>query len=138
MLRNKIVQVVIFFIALLLMTGALLSHVFFQKIVRVDPKMVKSCAEPKNIQTVAIDDQGFTPKKITAQVCDRIMFENTGKRYHEPAFGPHPNHLLYPGFSEKVLAPGQKETLLLKAFGTFELHNHLNEELEAELVVNEF
>lgn len=102
----------------------------------VDKKVIVDCKVPLNTFQVSISSLGFNPKKIETKVCDQIIFKNMGSSYHQIAFGPHPIHLIYPGFKEKVLVPGTTNTVLLKAYGTYQIHDHLHDNLEAQLIIS--
>lgn len=99
----------------------------------VDKKNILVCHEFKQIRKVVINQDGFNPSQIRATLCDTLIFENKDTRFHQVAFGEHPEHLVYPGFHEKALKPDQSNQVILTAFGTYTIHDHFHDELEAKL-----
>lgn len=132
---KKPVQYGLLFLWLTVVLTVFLSH-FIHNIPRfVDSKLIVRCDKNLKKLTVVISDERFEPKEIRASVCDQITFINKGSLHHQPAFGPHPIHTIYPKFQEKLLAVNQSNSLLLTAAGTYYLHDHLNNSIKATLII---
>ena len=102
----------------------------------VDKKFIASCPKPKNKITVSITNDGFIPQTTKAHICDILTFVNSEKReVFQIGFGEHPTHLAYPGYKEKIIGPGEKLSILLTAFGTYQIHDHLKDEIEGKIVI---
>lgn len=92
--------------------------------------------KPAHTYTFSITSKGFEPAQITAQRCDELIFANHGSVAVSPAFGPHEHHFDYPGLNdEQALPPHETKTLRLSVAGTFPVHDHDNEGLRANLIV---
>lgn len=110
----------------------------FKNIVTKSPEQAVAadrvtCASSKEAKTITIDMEGFHPEKMTLHACDILTFQNTDTKYHQPAFGAHPKHLIYPGYPDEPLKPGTSRSVILTAIGTFKIHDHIYDELEGEL-----
>ena len=104
--------------------------------VPIDKKFVVLCPKPKNSVTVSITSKGFVPQITKAHTCDTLVFINSEKlSVFQIGFGEHPNHLAYPGYKEKIIGPGEKLSILLTAFGTYQIHDHLKDEIEGKIVI---
>lgn len=77
----------------------------------------------------------FEPAKVSVKRCDTVVFVNRSKNLYKPALGKHEEHILYTGFSEKVLGPGEKNSFVAHTKGTLEFHEHLQDALEGELII---
>ena len=93
------------------------------------------CSGQHRTIVVTIRNQAFNPSDIEAWRCDRLIIRNDDDRQHLPALGPHDHHADYPGFEETLLTPGQQTTTVLSQDGRFRLHDHLDDAIEAELVI---
>lgn len=111
------------------------SHFVSHTTQQVKKEMIVACSKTGHSQTMDINDTGFHPKNISLKACDILVFHNTGTKYHQPAFGEHPNHLLYPGFNEKAMKIGTTNTVVLAAIGVYKIHDHIYDELEGEITI---
>ncbi len=132
---KKAFQYLFFITGLVIIIWVFTGHLFEHNLQTVAKEKQVSCQKSNKTIPVTIDKEGFNPREIKVQVCDSIEFKNHDGVPHQVAFGPHPNHLIYPGFNEQVIFPGKTQSLLLTARGKYELHDHLNEELEVRLIV---
>jgi len=111
------------------------SHFLSHKINTVDNSKIIKCTKIGDRKIISISESGFEPKKVIIKTCDNLIFKNTGKKYHQPAFGEHPDHLLYPGFIEQAMKPGTTNTVIVTAFGNYLIHDHIYDELQGEIDV---
>lgn len=136
LLFSKPIQIIIAIIYL-----AVLGYVFVPHFLhtsqtgKVPQDKIVKCEHVGKTFLVNIDDQKFRPEKSELKVCDKIVFKNAGTKYHQPAFGDHPIHLIYPGFNEKALKAGESNELVMSAFGEFKIHDHIYEEIEGSITV---
>lgn len=103
----------------------------------VEPTMAANqrvtCSSSKTAKTISISMKGFSPQKTTFHVCDILTFQNTDTKYHQPAFGDHPKHLIYPGYPDEPLKPGTSRSVVLTVAGKFPIHDHIYDELKGEI-----
>lgn len=126
-------QHLFFFSFATIIVGILVLHLIHHTPRFVDKRNLVDCQRVGALHQVEITSVGFKPNHITARACDKIEFVNRDNQYHQIAFGPHPLHLIYPGFREEQIAPDQKKHLQLAAWGVYEIHDHLNDKLEVVL-----
>jgi hypothetical protein len=85
---------------------------------------------------VTINNNIFSPDTIVADLCDTLKITNLEETLHEPASGPHPTHNSYPEInSPKVLQKNESYEAPLIRSGEYSFHDHLNEKIEANLIV---
>lgn len=76
--------------------------------------------------TVAMNDDGFTPREVRIARNDTIVFFNNDNLPRWPASNLHPTHTIYPEFDpKKPIAPGQSWTFVFNNAGTWKYHDHL-------------
>ena len=76
--------------------------------------------------TVTITSSGVSPKAVTVNVGEVVMFVNSDSRSHEIASNPHPSHTDCPPINAlETLAPGQsRNTGNLTTARTCGYHDH--------------
>lgn len=112
-----------------------ISHFFFHTHADI-VYAYQPCEKVGKQYVISFRENEFTPSALTASRCDVLIFKNDDKMATiEPAFGEHPSHVQYAGFSEKVLKPGQENTFILHTTGVFDFHDHLDDLAEGELTV---
>ena len=90
---------------------------------------------PDQSHTVTFSSKGVVPASLTIKRCDEIVIVNNLDREIIPAVGSHTRHAIYPGFTETILAPGEKYTFQATSTGTYPLHDHENDSLAATLTI---
>ena len=85
--------------------------------------------------TVAVMNAGH-PATIAAKRCDVLVFRNNTAKDIEIAFGPHEDHYPYPGLAVAPVTSGQSYSLVLRQSGSYAVHEHITDEVVAELTVN--
>jgi hypothetical protein len=93
------------------------------------------CSATKQVITMSITDTTFTPNRVTAHLCDKVIFHNATKGPIDVAMGPHEHHLAYPGLSAALIETGADRSLQLVSKGTFPLHEHLKDVATGTLIV---
>ena len=93
------------------------------------------CQTPGSTINVTVLPKGFSPAGVTAALCDRLVIQNNSDIQVVLAFGRHDHHLSYPGFNEQTVPPGASVSGVLQARGSFELHDHLKDETQAQLTI---
>jgi plastocyanin len=79
---------------------------------------------------------GYSPKTVTIKAGETISFINKSEIETQPSFGEHMNHAAYP--DKKVhpsLKMGESDKITFPEAGTFEFHNHHNEDHKGTVVV---
>lgn len=95
-----------------------------------------TCSAPGATHVVVVSPAGFTPDVINVHLCDSLVFRNQTSGPIDVAVGEHEHHSAYPGLTEKQLIPGESTTAIMRAKGSFELHEHVGDVFHAELVVD--
>ena len=90
---------------------------------------------PSRSHTLTFTDTGTSPRSLTVERCDEITIKNETSENMTAALGEHSHHAHYPGFEEKVLAPGHSYTFMAKEAGAFPLHDHDKAFLSTTLTV---
>ncbi len=136
LLSRKPLKITIILIYALALVWVFIPHIIHQAQTGPVPKgTIVNCPRTGQTIMVNIDDQKFNPQNSNVKVCDKIVFKNKGSKYYEPAFGEHPKHLIYPGYAEKPIKPGTTNSLVMKAFGNFEFHEHIYNKIEGRIIV---
>lgn len=94
-----------------------------------------ACSHIGQTRAIVVSTVAFSPKDVTAHLCDELIFHNATNGLVEVAMGPHDQHIAYPGLGQRVLGPGQEQKLLLVAKGSFDLHEHLRDRANGTLTV---
>ncbi len=96
----------------------------------------RECGKVATLHMIVIQHNAFVPSKIIVHRCDIVTFKNEDKNVlYQPALGEHPHHIVYAGFTEKVLGYNQENTFIAHSKGIFLVHDHLKDETEGTIVV---
>lgn len=134
-INTKPVQWVMLVLWIIVVLAVFIPHFVVHTQTYVDKRNIVRCRNPRATHRVEISEKGFNPEKLIANTCDQIIFVNTGSKFREPAFGPHESHLIYPGYEEELLKSGETNNFVLTAFGDYQLHDHIYNELTMQLQV---
>jgi plastocyanin len=85
--------------------------------------------------TVAFDNNGFSPATVTVKSGGTITFKNTSSGAIQPSSDPHPAHTDNPELNVGVIAAGQSKTITVKNVGTWGMHDHFNESMRMDVVI---
>lgn len=94
-----------------------------------------SCSSVAAVQVVKISDRGFSPQSLTVKRCTELIFVSADKSLHNPAFGEHDHHDHSLPYEERVLSFGQTNSVVFDNTGTHPFHDHLNDDLTGQVVV---
>lgn len=89
----------------------------------------------KNI-VISIKNDSFSSKQINGNLCDTLTITNNDDKIRNIAFGEKDDHVAYDGVTEKLLKNGTSFTVTLNQVGTFEVHDHLQDETQAFFTVS--
>ncbi|HYF97148.1 MAG TPA: hypothetical protein VD947_03880 [Patescibacteria group bacterium] len=95
------------------------------------------CPEKKTVHTIYIKNDNMQPENINGNLCDTLTVKNSDDKLRRMAFGVHERHHEYDGITEKILRKDQSFTVTLNQVGTYTIHDHLEEETEAEFTVRD-
>lgn len=84
---------------------------------------------------VRIKNSLVSPLHTVARKCDTLTFINEDNKLREVAFGTHPNHEAYAGETELIVLKGHNKTITLSQSGTYQFHDHLQEETAGNFTV---
>ncbi len=135
-IQRKPIRIGLFVLWIGIILWVFIPHLIHHTPKLVDKKLISDCQKLGNTYKIKITSRGFDPQEIQAKRCDVVEIINLDSSFHEPAFGPHPIHLVYPGYTEKLLAPKETNKFILKAYGQYEMHDHLNEDLNTYLNIS--
>lgn len=94
------------------------------------------CPQPGKEHTVTLNADAFSQSQLTVTRCDIIKIANLDPaQNYELAFGVHPNHVAYPGFSEQMLRPNEFIVIDTIKTGTFRLHDALRDKAALDLTI---
>lgn len=85
--------------------------------------------------SVTIHDDAFSEKQINGHVCDTLTITNSDDKIRNISFGEHDKHESYDGVTEKLLKKDEKFTITFDKTGTYEVHDHLEDETQAFFTV---
>ena len=90
-------------------------------------------------KTVSVTSSGFSPRTITINVGDTVVWTNNDSQSHYIAPNDHPVHLKYQGTwnddGTGNISNGETYTKLFSKSGIYEYHDHWNPELTGIVVV---
>jgi hypothetical protein len=89
------------------------------------------CYPNKPNHTIVVKDNKAVPSTEVVNRCDTLTVSNLDDESREMAFGVHEKHTAYDGISEQVLKKGQSFTVTLVQTGTFKVHDHEHDEVQA-------
>jgi hypothetical protein len=98
-----------------------------------DQACVRQQQENHNI--IILNDVA-TPAHVLAHQCDLLTIINQDEEGRQVAFGLHENHTPYDGVAEKYLVKDQSITVTLIQTGSFRVHDHIHDEVQATFTVN--
>ncbi len=102
---------------------------------KVKAQATAQCQKTGVAHAVMIQNNVVVPKHTYASVCDTLTITNTDDRIRLLAFGPHENHQVYDGVSEKQLTQGEALTITLNRTGTYEFHDHIGDVAQGDFTV---
>ncbi len=85
---------------------------------------------------VTIYNGQVSPFHTTASKCDTLTFINQDNKLRDIAFGPHPRHEAYAGEADLLIQKGMNYTITLSLSGSFQFHDHLQEDTKGDFIVN--
>jgi hypothetical protein len=96
---------------------------------------IEDCQSEGTNHITTIEDDKITPESINTKICDRLTIINKDDKLRLIAFGVHDAHIYYNGVTEKTLKKDQELTITLNQGGTYIIHDHLQEETQAQFRV---
>lgn len=85
---------------------------------------------------IHITKNGFEPNKLTINLGETVIFENTDSEDHWPASNIHPTHEIYPQFDpKKPINPKDLWEFRFDKEGEWKFHDHLNPQLRGSITV---
>lgn len=85
--------------------------------------------------TITYGENGFSPAQVTVQAGTRITVINQSDGPAEPSSDPHPVHTDNPELNFGELEPGESETVTVTTIGSWGMHDHLNKDKKARIIV---
>lgn len=86
---------------------------------------------------LTIKDDHMIPEHLDAKLCDTLTIKNTDDRSRLMAFGKHDRHEPYDGVSERYLLKDESFTVTLNQAGSFLVHDHHEDEVQATFSVSQ-
>jgi plastocyanin len=86
--------------------------------------------------TVTYTDAGYAPGSVTIKAGTAVKFVNNAGGEMHTAFGEHASHDEYPDLiAHESMSVGQSDSITFPLTGSFEYHNHHNEEHVGTVIV---
>ena len=86
--------------------------------------------------TVSYSDEGYAPASITIKASESVLFVSSAETQMQPSFGEHTDHDSYPDKKEHhAVEKGGSDSIMFPEAGTFQYHNHFEEEHIGTVVV---
>jgi hypothetical protein len=95
----------------------------------------EGCHQNQTNHLITIKNDKANPATFQAQRCETLTITNLDDVNREMAFGLHDDHVAYDGVLEKFLQKGESFTVNLIQTGSFRVHDHENDDVEATFVV---
>ncbi len=120
----------------LLITGAFFIWVFGQDQREISTKNLGEGVQGGQIITLTPD--GFSPKNLTVQKGDTIVFISTRGKWFWPASNPHPTHTIYTDFDPgEPVAESEMWSFKFEKTGEWKYHDHLAPYFTGTITVRE-
>lgn len=94
-----------------------------------------ACHGQHSNHQVIIKNGQVNPLHTIAKRCDTLTFTNQDAATREIAFGTHPEHKSYAGEYELVIRTAHNKTITLSESGSYQFHDHLDEETAGDFLV---
>lgn len=92
-------------------------------------------ATPPVIKTVTVTQNGFTPKTITINAGEVIIWENKSGKAATVNSDSHPDHTKYRDLNLGEFDNGSKIQVQIQTPGSYTYHNHLSPTQKGEIIV---
>jgi len=89
----------------------------------------------KNETEIILTENGFSPKTITVNKDDKVIFSNESGATATVDSSPHPIHTSYKELNLGTFAQGQELSITFPNTGTYNYHNHLNASQQGTVIV---
>lgn len=126
----------------LLVTGLLIAGAAVFTLVNVasdkylsDKTAESKCPSNRPNHLVVISDDVVNPVPITAPRCDTLTIKNADNKDRLIGFGEHDEHQAYDGVAQRRLAQDESFTITLVKTGTYNFHDHYQDEAEGSFTV---
>jgi hypothetical protein len=93
------------------------------------------CDSNHIMHTVHIQHNHVTPLHTQAKLCESLKIVNLDSTERLMAFGLHDHHASYDGVTERLLSKNQSVQVTLNRTGTFEFHDHQDDNVAGEFTV---
>jgi len=122
---------IILAIVSLFLVGFMSGTIYQSSIDKLD-----ECGPSNRTHTIRIGKDSFTPSRLEANRCDKLVFYNNDAKMRAVVFGTFENHVPYGEFATEYLRPKERVSLKLFKVGTFDFHDHTRQDFEGVLIVN--
>lgn len=90
----------------------------------------------KNVHTITLTKNGFSPNNLTITEGDTVLFNTNTNEAFWPASNVHPTHTAYPDFDpKKPIAPNGTWSFTFTEAGSYKFHDHIVSTHEGEVTV---
>lgn len=100
-----------------------------------DKTAESKCLSSRPDHLVVISNNVVSPAITTAPRCDTLTIKNIDDKDRLIGFGEHDEHQAYDGVAQRRLAYGESFTITLVKTGTFDFHDHYQDETEGSFTV---
>jgi hypothetical protein len=96
-----------------------------------------ACSKTGDQFAVTVADDQFSKTQVAMQRCDTLRVTNNGSEDLHLALGLHEQHIVYPGYAETTIAPGESLTFVARKPGRYQMHDHLRDVAKTTLLIRE-
>jgi hypothetical protein len=90
---------------------------------------------PRTNHLIVIEKDILAPTRTVAKLCDTVTVINKDSKTRYMAFGAHEHHIVYDNHDVQVLSASQSFSFTLVDLGTYEIHDHLQDEVQGTFTV---
>lgn len=97
----------------------------------------KVCTKTAQQYDIEVAADRFAKTMVAMQRCDTMRVHNAGPDDLHLAIGKHEKHLVYPGYTEQTIRPGESLTFVARQTGRYQMHDHLRDIAVTTLLIRE-
>lgn len=96
----------------------------------------KACGSGYAKHSIVIKQDKPYPTLTYARKCDKLTITNLDNKARLMAFGKHDHHIEIDGVEQRYLNQGENFSVILAETGTYTIHDHYQDEVQAKFVVS--
>lgn len=130
---GKVYKAVIF---MLLVFATIVLSIFLSDKLSPKANLSKDCPQTGTEHQIDIKQDSAQPNVVQASLCDTLTIINEDPKVRLMAFGKHDHHIAVDGITQRLLNQNEQFMITLDKTGTFTVHDHYQDEVQATFVVS--